>query len=935
MILLPATHDYFVVYSDFASQTVTGVFETYDEAKAALQTGYALRFPAEYEPLGIVDIEYDDLMFINSQEGDIFRLAEGITDFRLEGDGNSTIIGGDTNGKFYGSNGDNTMTAGDGGISLVGRSGDDVLVGGDGNDRLFGNQDNDSLFGGAGSDILNGGDGDDHLFAGDGTDFLYGEDGADTFHFALDANGKSYIKDFDATEGDTIELEGTYTSFDDLMAAGAVTEASGHVTIKEGTAQIIVQNTSLADVQASTTFVTEADTTINGGSFDTFAEFLDTGLDTSATEVDIAGTTYLLRDDEPLHADYKYQDSNGQWWSPDYFVLVAGGQSNMFGSGQGGDTAIDPNVMAYDYINGEIVVADYDAAPAGGTGIKPEGTTYNNLYFPLANDLAAELDRPVLVVTHAVPGTTMSMWNEDEADPEAGALWRDLNTDVENALTAIGQDKADLFVWHQGESDFTMDPAQYEQEFMEFVAQVRATEWGGDDLAFLAGELSRQGDNYHMNEALQNIETTETDPNLGFVSSVGITTFGTNNIHFDGEGLVEFGHRYFDAYMDILAERENPGSTATGDTAPVFDITPEDNSEDTYMWGDPDPSPGQTMALDNQYWTIGEGYSDSIYLSDGFSDAEGDALSYYVHIYGANGSRGHYFGEIDGDKLTIDPTLADAGDYEVHVFASDGELDSETVVYNLTVEESEPTVVIYDDSTYTSLRGEYLSLRSALDDASSHRGMEILSLNMGEQMGGVYIDTDSLHIKGDSSMGLTFNMSDDILRIYFDGEAEFDANGNALNNNIEGNAGDNIIRGYEGIDWLYGEGGNDMLDGGADIDRLFGGAGDDYIIFGSGNDQAYGDAGADMFVFADGDETNQIRDFAAAEGDSVVVLFDGIDDYDTLMATATLQDDTTNNRVIVNVGDDRVIIWGIQSNELTSDMFQFTDQAAAYDSTLL
>ena len=65
--------------------------------------------------------------------------------------------------------------------------------------------------------------------------------------------------------------------------------------------------------------------------------FLASGIYDETGAVTIEGVTYRMRDDEPLHNDHKVQDSNGVWWSPDYLVVVAAGQSNMKGAAKGGD----------------------------------------------------------------------------------------------------------------------------------------------------------------------------------------------------------------------------------------------------------------------------------------------------------------------------------------------------------------------------------------------------------------------------------------------------------------------------------------------------------------------------------------------------------------------------------------------------------------------
>jgi Ca2+-binding RTX toxin-like protein len=58
-----------------------------------------------------------------------------------------------------------------------------------------------------------------------------------------------------------------------------------------------------------------------------------------------------------------------------------------------------------------------------------------------------------------------------------------------------------------------------------------------------------------------------------------------------------------------------------------------------------------------------------------------------------------------------------------------------------------------------------------------------------------------------------------------------------------------IVTGLSGNDKLFGLGGNDTLDGGVGNDKLNGGEGDDVLIGGAGKNKMTGGAGADLFVF--------------------------------------------------------------------------------------
>ncbi|PWB65683.1 MAG: hypothetical protein C3F17_03415 [Bradyrhizobiaceae bacterium] len=90
--------------------------------------------------------------------------------------------------------------------AIYGEDGDDLLLGEEGDDFLHGGAGNDGLSGGEGRDFLLGGADDDRLYGGLGDDRLTGGSGADTFRFESAAQGTDAMVDFDAGEGDVIEL---------------------------------------------------------------------------------------------------------------------------------------------------------------------------------------------------------------------------------------------------------------------------------------------------------------------------------------------------------------------------------------------------------------------------------------------------------------------------------------------------------------------------------------------------------------------------------------------------------------------------------------------------------------------------------------------------------------------------------------------------------
>lgn len=90
--------------------------------------------------------------------------------------------------------------------TINGTTDNEILYGGDGDDTLFGNDGDDTLFGNAGDDVL---------YGGVGRDILQGDAGADTFVFdpANPVDLFDVVRDFDASEGDVIDLTSIITGF--------------------------------------------------------------------------------------------------------------------------------------------------------------------------------------------------------------------------------------------------------------------------------------------------------------------------------------------------------------------------------------------------------------------------------------------------------------------------------------------------------------------------------------------------------------------------------------------------------------------------------------------------------------------------------------------------------------------------------------------------
>ncbi|MCB1486480.1 MAG: hypothetical protein KDJ88_03365 [Bauldia sp.] len=95
---------------------------------------------------------------------------------------------------------------------IVGTIFGDTLSGRSGDDFLWGEAGQDALYGGSGRDTIRGGTGNDLIDGGRKKDFLFGDAGGDLFVFdsKKDSRKKAadIIGDFDASEGDRIDLSG-------------------------------------------------------------------------------------------------------------------------------------------------------------------------------------------------------------------------------------------------------------------------------------------------------------------------------------------------------------------------------------------------------------------------------------------------------------------------------------------------------------------------------------------------------------------------------------------------------------------------------------------------------------------------------------------------------------------------------------------------------
>ncbi|RYH02225.1 hypothetical protein EU805_10250 [Salipiger sp. IMCC34102] len=815
-------------------------------------------------------------------------VSAGVSRIYLGAGANAVVTTEGENTAVYGATADTIYGGGDGADSFKGGAGDETLFGGAGDDRLEGGGGNDFIVTGAGQDWAKGGAGDDIIVATAGMNRITGGTGADTIEVHLDAGQDTINFDFD-TGQDRLDIVGfgALSSFAEVRAAGGdiYENSKGDSQIRLGDAKVELRGVTLEQLQSATvTFVETGRPLPYNPQTDKPAEDTSSDPGVPPDVIMVGDAEYKLRDDEPLHANFKTQDAAGNWYSPDYFVLVAGGQSNMVGSSKTGSFIMNDDVMAYDWFNDEIIKGDYGAFPAT---LHDGAAARNNLYFPMAVELTEALMRPVLVVNRAYSGSRIDTWLESKV----GTNWAKLTDSVSKALAHVGQSKADAFIWHQGESDYPIKTHAFVDLLEELIDQVRGSGWAAPDLDIVMGELSREGTNFAQNAAFQLMEIAGEDPDLRFVSSVGLASDDLNGVHFNGTALEEFGHRFAQTLLDL-----RDGIPIAPNTAP------------TPVTG------GKVGSL-----TMREGEELRVDVSSYFTDAEGDDLFYYSYL--SRRSESMTFEDQDTNEIVLRPDYSSVGEYRVFVYATDCALDGESVYFDLTVTGAVPLVATYTGADFGRQLYSYRDFDTGQASLTQNRGIDVLDQAAFGSAATAMLTGESLHVRGGAEIFADFRLADDVGRVSFYGEARFDVLGNDLDNRFVGNAATNAMFGGAGNDFLFGDGGDDRLFGGDGSDRLYGGAGDDLLVGGPGNDRVHGGAGRDTFVLSAGAGYLTIEDYTA-EDTIALAGFDGIDTFDDLLARASRIFDN-QGRAIIDIDDQRLVLNDVATDDLSADMFDF------------
>lgn len=220
--------------------------------------------------------------------------------------------------------------------------------------------------------------------------------------------------------------------------------------------------------------------------------------------------------------------------------VFASGQSNMLGAGTGGPamSGVSANVSVWNSVApfGSVGSAFVTASAAQAAGTF-QFTDRNNMAVWFCDKLARTQFDTVTLALAARNGSSINLWSPSEV---TNPMF-DRCVDV---WSATGQDPADIFLWHQGESDLTNDT--YNEQFTQLVEDLIGASVISESTLILLGGLSENDEdtkNFNL-EKLQALSRKHTV----FTESHLCPTYDT--VHFTGQGLYQFGsNRLYSAYL--------------------------------------------------------------------------------------------------------------------------------------------------------------------------------------------------------------------------------------------------------------------------------------------------------------------------------------------------------------------------------------------------
>ncbi|MGV6801460.1 MAG: calcium-binding protein [bacterium] len=800
--------------------------------------------------------------------------------------------------------------------SFYGAAGDDYFDGGAGNDTLFGQGGNDTLIGGAGNDILSAGTGADLLQGGSGADSLTGGDGDDTYLF----------KSTDLSTGqDTIDEE--------VLGSG-------------GTDTLRLENIMEADVYGYMD-INYAYYVIDGGTFfNTIRIHHDVTADSSdlATKIEQIEYDSAIKD---LSMGLRMVDQTGNLYhsfygasGDDYFdgqagndslygqagadtLLGGAGNDSIFGGadddlikgGQGHDT-LQGGVGVDTYLWQDIDLAsglqdtvDEEITGPGANTIKFETILSsqvfgymdgNYLYYivetsvgsgafntiRIAHDVTANSSNVDNYITDIVfDSETWILANGIRLIDQVGNLYHSF-------YGAAGDDYFDgqagndnLF--GQGGNDTLIGGAGNDILYGGAGNDLLHGQFGSDTLNGGLGDDTYLYKDTELSNTTDTIDEETAGGGLNILQLEGIA-------EADVYGYSDANYTYYQANsagnVETIRVHHSVDGTTGSDVASYINEVKLDST--SWMQA------GGLRLIDFQgnLWHTLYGNSGDDYLDGGQGN---DTLNGYLGndtLLGGSGNdtlNGAEGADILQGQSGADTLNGGLGD-DTYLFV-DAELDNSTDnideetsgggINNLRLQDVlKSNTFGYSDTNYTYF---VINNGSAANTIRIAHDIDANGSTIATQIATVDFNSDSWVLAN----GLTLT----------------DVVGN-LWHTLHGNAGNDILDGQEGNDTLYGYAGADRLVGGSGNDTLFGGLGDDRLTGGTGADSLNGDFGFDAVFYTGSSAAVQV-DLLANTGTGGEAQGDTFSSIERVVGSAfgdVLTGDNNSNRLEGRDGDDQL-----------------------------
>lgn len=845
------------------------------------------------------------------------QLDGGSGNDKLFGDGGDDILtGGEGDDQLTGDGGNDYLAGGEGADQMLGDDGDDTLEGGAGNDVIFADAGNDVLSGDDGDDYLDGGDGNDLLNGGAGTDTLIGGAGDDT----LDGGGGANYLDGGAGNN-TYVLSGQGASADGMILTTLVNSGGTNIIrFADGTTSSGIAFQSVAGSDADFilqyggggVYITNGlkNSTLSGLQFGDGQIMTRADIMALAPSLAIAGS---MANDDIMGSAQADSLSGGLGndvlqggAGADTLAGAAGDDTYVFTFGDGLDqidNSAEDNASAIDAIelSAGIVATDIVLNRTGNDLLVKVGAsdsiTVKN-YFATGND--QKIDQ--------IKFSDGTIWNQAAIESRVVTVIASATAGVDHIFGTTGNDLIhgldgnDVLTGNSGDDQLFGDNGA--DTLLGGVGN-DTLDGGGDGDDSLYGGLG--SDTYLFNKGDGSVRISETASNAGDVdtlflgdgflpASVRLMRTGSTGESLDlvmdmGNGkdfitITNFFARQ-DDYYKVEQVNFADGTVWTADwiktqiDAKYATGTPGNDYLNGYSWDDNlDGAGGNDTLLgyagnDNLDGGIG---NDSLEGGIGNDTLDGGVGS--DELNGAAGNDTYLFGRGYGTDRIWEADVAG------------GSVD--TLRLNAGIAPGDVALYQYGDGLVLKLAGstDELYIASFFVDTSNGKPfdnkIERMVFNDGTvwdlnailsrvvyqgganaQIGGAGNDTFVLDHPNDTVVEAASQGSDtvqtpfshslgaNVENLTLTGVLNVNGFGNALNNVMQGNSGNNYLYGQDGSDTLHGAAGDDRIYGENGADLLYGGAGNDALDGGNEADLLYGEDGDDVLNGGNGADTIQ------------------------------------------------------------------------------